>query len=86
MHVQVVLPAGTRTETWKRPGTDIASLPPEIVMDVREMVDAALLALDRGETVAIPALEAIEHQKKPPRAAIGHKHSTRPPRTPTYQS
>ncbi len=28
----------------------------------------------------------VTHQCMPPRAAIGHRHSTRPLRTPTYQS
>lgn len=60
VHVQVVLPGATRTEIWNRSGTDIANLPPEIVMDVGEMVDAALLGLDHGETVTIPALEPID--------------------------
>lgn len=60
VRVQAVLPGATRTEIWGRSGTDIASLRPEILMDVEEMVDAALAGLDRGETVTIPALEEIE--------------------------
>ncbi|MBV9757564.1 MAG: SDR family oxidoreductase [Alphaproteobacteria bacterium] len=60
VHVQAVLPGATRTEIWSRSGADLASLPAEMVMDADELVDAALLALDRGETVTIPALEPVE--------------------------
>ncbi len=56
VHVQVVLPGATRTALWEKAGTDIASLPPSVVMDVDEMVDAALAGLDSGELVTIPAL------------------------------
>jgi len=59
VRVQVVLPGATRTPIWEKAGTDIASLPPSIVMDVDEMVDAALVGLDRGETVTIPSLPDI---------------------------
>ena len=56
VRVQVVLPGATRTAIWEKAGTDIASLPPSMVMDVDEMVDAALVGLDRGESVTIPSL------------------------------
>jgi short-subunit dehydrogenase len=56
VHVQVVLPGATRTALWEKAGTDIASLPPSVVMDVDEMVDAALAGLDSGELVTIPSL------------------------------
>ena len=56
VRVQAVLPGATRTDLWERAGIDIANLPPEIVMDVDEMVDAALAGLDLGETVTIPSL------------------------------
>jgi len=56
VHVQVVLPGATRTALWERAGTDIASLPPSVVMDADDMVDAALAGLDSGELVTIPAL------------------------------
>jgi short-subunit dehydrogenase len=59
VRVQVVLPGATRTAIWEKAGTDIASLPPSIVMDVDDMVDAALVGLDRGETVTIPSLPDI---------------------------
>ncbi|MBU6420380.1 MAG: SDR family NAD(P)-dependent oxidoreductase, partial [Proteobacteria bacterium] len=54
--VQAVLPGATRTEIWSRAGADISALPPEMVMGVDEMVDAALVGFDRDEAVTIPAL------------------------------
>jgi len=59
VRVQVVLPGATRTEIWEKAGTDIATLPPSMVMDVDSMVDAALAGLDRGEVVTIPALPDV---------------------------
>jgi hypothetical protein len=59
VRVQVVLPGSTRTPIWEKAGTDIASLPPSILMDVDTMVDAALSGLDRGEIVTIPSLPDI---------------------------
>ncbi len=56
VRVQAVLPGATRTEIWARAGTDIDSLPASMVMDVDEMVDAALAGLDRHELVTIPSL------------------------------
>lgn len=54
--VQAVLPGATRTEIWERAGHDVDAFPPEMVMDVNDLVDAALVGLDRGETVTIPPL------------------------------
>ncbi len=56
VHVQAVLPGATRTEIWQRSGRDVDAFPPEIVMAVDDLVDAALVGLDRGETVTIPPL------------------------------
>lgn len=77
VHVQAVLPGATRTEAWERAGIDLASLPAEMVMDAGEMVDAALLGLDRGEAVTIPPLEAIEEWEalNAARLALGPKLS-----------
>jgi len=52
--VQAVLPAATRTELWGRAGADEASLPP--MMDVNDLVDAALVGFDKREDVSIPPL------------------------------
>jgi short-subunit dehydrogenase len=57
--VQAVLPGATRTEIWERAGHDINALPPEMVMEVDEMVDAALKGFDLGELVTIPSLPDI---------------------------
>jgi len=55
--IQTVLPGATRTEIWERAGTDVDSrLPAERIMDVDEMVDAALKGLELGERITIPSL------------------------------
>ncbi|MDM0042799.1 SDR family oxidoreductase [Variovorax sp. J22G21] len=54
VYVQAVLPAATRTEIWERAGADINALPE--MMDVGELVDAALVGFDRREVVTIPPL------------------------------
>jgi uncharacterized protein len=56
VHVQAVLPGATRTEIWQRSGKDVDALVPGKVMDVDDLVDAALVGLDEGETVTIPPL------------------------------
>ena len=54
VYVQAVLPAATRTEIWERAGTDVDALPP--MMDVNDLVDAALVGFDQREAVTIPPL------------------------------
>ena len=56
VQMQVVLPGATRTEIWSRAGTDISKFPPSMLMEVDEMVDAALVGFDRHELVTIPSL------------------------------
>ena len=56
LYTQAVLPGATRTEIWERSGKDVDALPAEIVMDVDDLVDAALLGFDRRETITIPPL------------------------------
>lgn len=56
VQVQAVLPGVTRTEIWERSGMDASALPPEMIMEVGEMVDAALAGFDQGEGVTIPSL------------------------------
>jgi hypothetical protein len=58
IYVQAVLPAATRTEIWERAGVDVNTLPE--VMDVDELVDAALVGYDRRELVTIPPLHVAE--------------------------
>ncbi|MBN3823785.1 SDR family oxidoreductase [Burkholderia sp. Ac-20384] len=55
VYVQAVLPAATRTELWERAGIDVDKLP--AVMEVGELVDAALVGFDRRESVTIPPLQ-----------------------------
>jgi len=54
--VQAVLPGATRTEIWERAGKDVNALPPEMVMEADEMVDASLAGFDQGELITIPSL------------------------------
>jgi short-subunit dehydrogenase len=58
IYVQAVLPAATRTELWDIAGIDVNTLPG--VMDVEELVDAALVGFDRRELVTIPPLHVAE--------------------------
>lgn len=54
VYVQAVLPAATRTEIWERSGVDVDTIPG--VMEVGELMDAALVGFDRREPVTIPPL------------------------------
>ena len=54
IYVQAVLPAAVRTGIWAHAGKDVNKLP--AVMEVDELVDAALAGFDRRETVTIPPL------------------------------
>ncbi|OCR26287.1 AraC family transcriptional regulator [Pseudomonas syringae] len=56
IQVQAVLPGATRTEIWERSGLDLNKFPQEMIMDVTEMVDAALAGFDQAELVTIPSL------------------------------
>ncbi|MFC5742338.1 SDR family NAD(P)-dependent oxidoreductase [Dyella tabacisoli] len=56
VRVQAVLPGITRTEIWARSGGDINTLPAHMVMEVDEMVDAAMAGFLQGEVVTIPSL------------------------------
>jgi short-subunit dehydrogenase len=56
LRLQAVLPGATRTEIWERSGADLSAADPETVMDVADLVDAALAGLDQGELITIPSL------------------------------
>jgi hypothetical protein len=58
VYVQAVLPAATRTEIWDHAGRDVNQRPP--MMEVDELVDAALAGFDRRETVTIPVLREVD--------------------------
>ena len=54
VRVQAVLPGITRTAIWEE--ERLAQIPSEMVMDVDDMVDAALAGFDLGEAITIPSL------------------------------
>jgi short-subunit dehydrogenase len=54
--LQVVMPGATRTEIWERAKMDITKIPASMIMEVDEMVDAALAGFDQGEFATIPSL------------------------------
>jgi len=54
IYVQAVLPSATRTEIWQRSGRDVSQI--SGVMEVDELVDAALTGFDRRERITIPSL------------------------------
>ncbi len=56
VRLQAVLPGLTRTEIFDRAGGSIKTLDQSRVMDVADLVDAALAGLDQGELVTIPSL------------------------------
>ncbi|MGE8064844.1 SDR family NAD(P)-dependent oxidoreductase [Pseudomonas sp. NPDC089569] len=61
VRVQAVLPGATATDFWNEAGHPVENLPQEIVMNVEDMVDAALVGLASGETVTIPGLHDGAH-------------------------
>jgi uncharacterized protein len=81
VRVQVVLPGATGTALWNGSGVELKDLPPEIVMNVEEMVDAALAGFDQGETITIPSLPDVHDWQRLRKARedlqpnLSHKHS-----------
>lgn len=59
VNVQVVLPGATGTEFWDIAGLPASNLPSEWVMKAEDLVDAALIGLDRGEFATIPSLQDV---------------------------
>ena len=57
IRIQAVLPAGTATDFWDKTGLPYENLPEGTVMSAEDMVDAALVGLDRGELVTLPSLQ-----------------------------
>lgn len=56
VRLQAVLPGLTRTELFDRVGGSIDDLDPNMVMEVGDLVDAALAGFDQGELITIPSL------------------------------
>lgn len=81
VRVQVVLPGATRTALWDGSGVELKDLPAEIVMDVEEMVDAALAGFDQGELITVPSLPDAGDWQRLIKAReallpnLSHKHS-----------
>jgi short-subunit dehydrogenase len=87
VRVQAVLPGATATEFWDVAGNPHRNLPAEIVMNVEDMVDAALVGLDNGEVVTIPGLQDESDWKRleTERLSISRKFGNSKP-APRYAS
>ncbi|MDF0544948.1 SDR family oxidoreductase [Sphingobium sp. H39-3-25] len=85
VYIQAVLPAATRTEIWEHGGVDVNTLPG--VMEVDELVDAALVGFDRRETVTIPPLpdaaqwDALQAARQAILPNVGQEHAAERYRT-----
>jgi short-subunit dehydrogenase len=55
--VQAVLPGFTRTEIFDRVGGSFDNIPADRVMEVNDLVDAALAGFDLGELITVPSAE-----------------------------
>jgi short-subunit dehydrogenase len=79
LYVQAVLPAATRTEIWERHGRKLEDIPG--LMEVEELVDAALAGFDRRELVTIPPLpdagqwDAFEAARKTMMPGFRNEHA-----------
>jgi len=73
VRVQAVLPGAIRTEFWDIAGHPAENLPPAIVMDAEDLVDAALAGLDQGELATVPSLPDVADWNafQSARAALG---------------
>lgn len=67
IYIQAVLPAATRTEIWSNSGRDLDAIPG--LMEVDDLVDAALVGFDRGEAVTIPPCRTPDSGKRVRRRA-----------------
>ena len=70
---QAVLPGPTNTDNWARGGVPASVVPPERIMEPEDLVEAALLGLDRGEVVTAPTIddEAAWQAYEAARRALG---------------
>lgn len=58
--VQAVLPAGTVTEFYEAAGMPIENFDRSVFMTAEQLVDAALVGMDRGEEVTLPSVHDID--------------------------
>lgn len=79
IYAQAVLPPAVRTEIWERSGRDVNAL--KAVMEVDDLVDAAMVGFDRKEQVSIPGLpdeRQWEAHVETRRAMLPHLMQARP--------
>lgn len=72
--VQVVAPPATDTDFWNKAGLPVSNLPAGAVMKPRDLVDAALKGLDRGEAWVFPSLSdpaVWDNHQKTRQALVG---------------
>ena len=55
--VQLVAPASTVSEIWDVQGFPLSNIDPNLVMSTEDMVDAALVGLERKEKVTAPSVQ-----------------------------
>jgi short-subunit dehydrogenase len=81
VQVQAVLPGFTRTEIFDRVGHSLDAIPAEMVMEVGDLVAAALAGFDQGELVTIPSVEdrALVDAFDAAREALGSQASRNRP-------
>jgi short-subunit dehydrogenase len=81
VRIQAVLPGFTRTEIFDRVGGSFDNLPQEMIMEVEDMVAAALVGFDRGELVTIPSVEdkGLQDAFEAARQALGSQGSRNRP-------
>ena len=75
VRVQAVLPGAIATDLWETAGASLSMLPPEMVMSVDDLVDAALAGLEQGEQVTIPSLPDIGEWNAFERARVAMRPS-----------
>lgn len=75
--LQAVLPGFTRTEIFDRVGGSFDNLPQDRIMEVNDLVDAALAGFDLGELVTVPSAEdeSLVHGFQNARMALGGQAS-----------
>ncbi|HEY1942227.1 MAG TPA: SDR family NAD(P)-dependent oxidoreductase [Roseiarcus sp.] len=70
---QAVLPGPTNTDMWARGNVPTSVVPRERIMEPEDLVEAALMGLDRGEVVTAPTIddEAAWQAYEASRRALG---------------
>ena len=70
---QAVLPGPTNTDMWARGSVPASVVPPERIMEPEDLVEAALMGLDRDEVVTAPTIddEAAWQAYEAARRALG---------------